>query len=221
MSPVRTDVGCVFPKVIQQDLRYCPLSAVVSVTFWRSWSAGVLARVIIVHHRRPKVISPGRRSDGTCCRGCSCAGYASGGWNQGGPTASPPTAAATATPPPAHLTPVGRRTPTFARTGSCRTCPPCTWCSPDQPGKRVFWCHGLLAFGRFSVGGRVLDQCIADPFEECDERVEPIGAKHLPGPVLGRELTAHSVGRRWKEGRQAPGIIPWPRRACPCERSPR
>jgi DNA invertase Pin-like site-specific DNA recombinase len=62
--------------------------------------------------------------------------YASGGWNQRGPTASPPTGAATASPPPAHLTPVGRRTPTSARTGSCRTCPPCTCCSPDQPGER-------------------------------------------------------------------------------------
>jgi hypothetical protein len=30
------------------------------------------------------------------------------------------------------LTPVGRRTPTSARTVSCRTCPPCTFCLPDQ-----------------------------------------------------------------------------------------
>jgi hypothetical protein len=34
--------------------------------------------------------------------------------------------------------------------------------------------------GRFSAGGRVLDQCVAGAFEECDERVEPV-AEGLTG----------------------------------------
>jgi site-specific DNA recombinase len=50
----------------------------------------------------------------------------------GGRTASPLTAAATATRPPARPIPGGRRTPTSARTGSWRTCPPCT-CSWPEP----------------------------------------------------------------------------------------
>jgi hypothetical protein len=61
------------------------------------------------------------------------------------------------------------------------------WSGTDQRARA-----GLSVRGN---GGRVLDQCIADAFEEGDERVEPIGAKRLPGPVLGRELTAHPVGR--------------------------
>ena len=47
-------------------------------------------------------------------------------------TASPPTAAATATPPPPGPALAGPRTPISARTGSCRTCPPCT-CSTLSP----------------------------------------------------------------------------------------
>jgi site-specific DNA recombinase len=63
---------------------------------------------------------------GTCGRRMESA------WSNGKPAYR----CASATPPPAHQTPVSRRTPTSARTGSCGTCPPCTCCSPDQPGKR-------------------------------------------------------------------------------------
>ena len=62
-------------------------------------------------------------------------GTCGGGWNRRGPTASPPTGAATATPPPARPTRSGRRTPTSARTASCRTCPPCTCCSPEPAAR--------------------------------------------------------------------------------------
>ena len=52
-----------------------------------------------------------------------------------GPTAGPPTGAATATPAPPSPIPPGRRTPTSARTRSCRTWPPSPSCSPVTAGK--------------------------------------------------------------------------------------
>ena len=52
-----------------------------------------------------------------------------------------------------------------------------------------------------SVGGRVLEECIAGAFEERDERVEPVEAQHLPGPVLGRELAPRRVNA------VSPGVI--------------
>jgi DNA invertase Pin-like site-specific DNA recombinase len=53
--------------------------------------------------------------------GLLACGTSGDGWNRPGPTASPPTGAATATPAPPALTPAGPRTPTSARTRSCRT----------------------------------------------------------------------------------------------------
>ena len=69
-----------------------------------------------------------RTSAGTCWPGCWPAGPAGGGWNQPGPTGRPPTGAATVTPAPPRPIRAGRRTPTSARTASCRTCAPCTSC---------------------------------------------------------------------------------------------
>ena len=62
-----------------------------------------------------------RRRAATCWPGCLPAGYAGGGWNQRGRTAGLPTVAATGT--PARRSPIrpGRRTPTSAKTRSCRT----------------------------------------------------------------------------------------------------
>jgi hypothetical protein len=52
------------------------------------------------------------------------------GWSRPGPTGRRPTGAATATPAPRNPIPADPRTPTSARTASCRTCPPCTCFGP-------------------------------------------------------------------------------------------
>jgi site-specific DNA recombinase len=70
---------------------------------------------------------------GTCWPGCWPAACAGGGWNQPGLTARRRTGVGTAAPARWHRTRSGRRTPTSARTSSCRTCPPCTYCSPLPP----------------------------------------------------------------------------------------
>ena len=83
----------------------------------------------------PQTAQPCRRGGGTGWPGCWPAVPAGGGWNQPGPTASPPTGAATATPAPCRPTRSARRTPTSARTASCRACRGCTcsWPAPDPP----------------------------------------------------------------------------------------
>jgi site-specific DNA recombinase len=79
---------------------------------------------------------PARPRDGTCWPGCWPAGAAGGGWSRRGPTASPPTGAATDTPAPPALIPPGRRTPTCAKTTSCRTWPPSASCWPATPAAK-------------------------------------------------------------------------------------
>ena len=74
----------------------------------------------------------GRCCAGTCWPGCWPAACAGGGWNQRGRTESLRTGAGTAVPAPWHRSRPGRRTPTSARTGCFRTCPPCTCCSPAR-----------------------------------------------------------------------------------------
>jgi site-specific DNA recombinase len=98
----------------------------------RRWSA----RPISSPPRTPprRAARPARRHAGTCWPGCWPAAGADAGWNQRGPTASPPTGAATAAPARPAQNQDGPRTPTCARTRSCRTWPRSPSCSPALPG---------------------------------------------------------------------------------------
>lgn len=70
----------------------------------------------------------------SCRRGSWSAGRADGGWSPAGPTAVPPTAAGTAA-PARHRNPAGRPTPTYGKTGSCRTCRPSGSGSPPPAAR--------------------------------------------------------------------------------------
>ena len=114
------------------------------------WSANPTSSLRRTRPRR--AARPGRRCAGTCSPGSSPAAGAGGGWNHAGPTAGPPTGAATDTPAPPSPIPDGRRTPTSARTRSCRTWPPSpsfTLSRDDRPpGQGIIVASGGTASGR-------------------------------------------------------------------------